>query len=135
MVKATFPAQVSYLRDAASFLEHYLNKYPIPPKVIQQLSVAMEEIFVNVSSYSYPYTPGNVCLRLAYDKASETIMLQIIDDGIPFDPLKKPDPDTSLSVEDRPIGGLGIFMVKKTMDDVSYEYKDGQNILTLIKEV
>lgn len=122
---------MSALGDAVAFLEGYLTNCNVPRRVIQQLSVAMEELFVNVANYAYPEKDGTVALEL--DAKDGKVTLQMSDHGIPFDPLQKPDPDTTLSVEDRPIGGLGIYMVKKTMDNTAYEYRDGQNILTITK--
>ena len=74
-------------------------------------------------------------LRRSLDGESLTASLTFIDSGVPYNPLKKDDPDTTLSAEDRKIGGLGIFLVKKSMDDMRYEFKDGKNILTLVKKL
>ena len=74
-------------------------------------------------------------LSIGFDEAERAITFRMSDKGVPFDPLKKPDPDITLSAEDREIGGLGIFITKKTMDSVRYDYENGENILTMIKKI
>ena len=96
------------------------------------VEVAVDELFTNIASYAYPDGDGKAVIRID-DSEKGAITITLIDWGTPFDPLKHEDPDISLLAEDRPIGGLGIFMVRKTMDDVQYEYKDGMNILTIRK--
>ena len=98
-----------------------------------QLDIAIDEIFGNIVNYAYTPEVGKVTVRLAVDEKTLTASLTLIDSGVPYNPLEKDDPDTTLSAEDRKIGGLGIFLVKKSMDDMRYEYKDGKNILTLVK--
>jgi anti-sigma regulatory factor (Ser/Thr protein kinase) len=92
-------------------------------------------VFVNVAHYAYGESQGNVKLSIAFDKETRNITFRMTDKGMPFDPLKKPDPDITLSAEDREIGGLGIFITKKTMDTVRYAYENGENILTMIKKI
>ena len=98
-----------------------------------QMDIAVEEIFVNIASYAYEGKegPSEIIFELN-DKVAE---ITFIDSGIPYDPLAKEDPDITLSAEQRQIGGLGIFMVKKSMDDMKYEYSDGKNKLTLFKRI
>ena len=93
--------------------------------------MAVEEIFVNIANYAYDNEPGDVWISVSTDELGATVEFR--DSGVPFDPLQKEDPDITLSAEKRPIGGLGIFMVKKNVDDISYEYRDGQNILRMKK--
>lgn len=103
-------------------------------KIKISLQVAVEEIFVNVCNYAYTPNIGDLkILCEVKNDEDKKILVTFIDSGIPYNPLVRPEVDTTLSVEDRPIGGLGIHMVKKMMDDVKYQYRDGQNILTLIK--
>ena len=90
-----------------------------------QIDLAVEEIFVNIANYAY---------RPVRENPLE-VTLTFLDSGAPYDPLAKEDPDITLDVKDRQIGGLGIFLVKQTMDDVKYEYKNGRNILTLTKNL
>ena len=100
-----------------------------------QMDVSVEEIFVNIASYAYDREPGLavVCVDTSPDPASITITF--MDRGIPYNPLANPDPDISLPLRDRKRGGLGIFVAKQYMDDIAYQYKDGQNILTLKKRL
>lgn len=95
-----------------------------------KLNIAVEEIFANVASYAYPPKEGNVEVSFKiYD--GNQVEMKFIDAGKPYNPLEKPDPDITLSVEDRPIGGLGIFMVKNYMDEINYAYENGNNVLTI----
>ena len=103
MIELTVPAALEELEHVQEFVEQALEEQGISMKIQMQISIAVEEIYVN--------------------------------SGKPFDPLAKPDADTTLSAEERDIGGLGILMVKKSMDDVVYEYRDGCNILTLMKRL
>ncbi|MBR4870046.1 MAG: ATP-binding protein, partial [Oscillospiraceae bacterium] len=97
--------------------------------------VAIEEVFVNVAHYAYGDGEGDVTLGIGFDGESRTVHFRLSDRGIPFDPLQKPDPDITLSVEEREIGGLGIFITKKTMDTVTYAYENGENILSMTKNI
>lgn len=129
------PAQIEKLQEVLSFLEQALGEVDCPLKKQMQIAVAAEEVFVNIASYAYAPGTGiaTVCIETADDPPVATITFS--DSGIPFDPLNKADPDVTLPAEERKIGGLGIFIAKKTMDEVRYEYKDGQNLLTLIKKL
>ena len=89
-----------------------------------QIQVAVEEIFVNIANYAYTPETGEALIRMRFDRYSREVSITLTDSGIPFDPLKKEDPDVTLTAEQRKIGGLGIFMVKKSMDAVEYEYID-----------
>lgn len=126
-------ADVSELDKVLSFTDAILESMGCSMKVQMQIDVAVEEIFVNIAHYAYPSGDGEAVIRVGADEANRAVSITFIDQGIPYDPLKNEDPDITLSAEDRPIGGLGIFMVKKSMDDVSYEYKDNQNQLTIKK--
>ena len=117
------------------FVEKHLKRTGISLKEKLQICVAVEEIFVNIANYAYAPDRGNATVRVEFSGAPVTVSITFMDNGIPFDPLKRRDPDITLSAEERRIGGLGIFMTKKTMDSVKYEYKDGQNILTLKKSI
>ena len=100
-----------------------------------QIGLAGEEIFVNIANYAYSPQEGPATVRVQTDSEKSTVDITFIDHGVPYDPLAKQDPDVTLSAEQRAIGGLGIFMVKKSMDDVTYEYRDGHNILTIKKGI
>ena len=135
MTCKTFPAKTDSLPDVLGFVEEQLESYECSMKNQVALCVAIEEVFVNVASYAYGEGSGDATLEMGYDVESRDVTFRLIDQGIAFDPLKKPDPDITLSIEDRQIGGLGIFIVKKTMDTVTYDYTDGKNILTMIKKI
>ena len=126
-------AEVDNLERVLGFLEEQLTAADCPMKAQMQLCVAAEEIFVNIASYAYAPGTGKATVRVAIEEEPRRAIVTFLDSGTPFDPLAREDPDVTLSAEERQIGGLGIFMTKKTMDDVSYVYRDGQNVLTLKK--
>lgn len=127
-----FPATLEEFPVAQGYFEEEMEKAGVPTKVAMQMSISFEEIFVNVAHYAYPEGEGTATLEM--DFTDGTMTFRIIDSGVQFDPLAKPDPDITLSSEERKIGGLGIYMTKKYMDDISYEYKDNKNILTMVKK-
>ena len=135
MVNKTFPAKAEALNDVIGFVEETLEAFECPMKTQMAICVAIEEVFVNVAHYAYPDSDGVVNLHIAFEEESRNITFRMVDKGVPFDPLKKPDPDVTLSAEEREIGGLGIFITKKTMDSLSYAYENGENILTMIKKI
>lgn len=126
-------ADVSELDRVLSFADSILESMDCPTKAQMQIDVAIEEIFVNIAHYAYPSGGGNALIEIEADESAKNVRITFEDQGTPYDPLKNEDPDVTLSADERPIGGLGIFMVKKSMDDVSYEYKDGKNRLTIRK--
>ncbi|MBR6230051.1 MAG: ATP-binding protein [Eubacterium sp.] len=128
-------AKVENLDQVLAFLEEYLDQQGCSMRTHMQLAVAVEEIYVNIAHYAYVDNEGEGDADIRLHMDGRTLEITFIDSGIPYDPLAKPDPDVTLPVEERQIGGLGIFMVKKSMDDVKYERKDGQNILTLYKSI
>ena len=134
-VSRTFPSTKDTLPDVLGFVEETLESCECSMKNQTAICVAIEEVFVNVASYAYGEGSGDVTLDIGFEEASRDVTFRLIDGGIPFDPLQKPDPDITLSVEERQVGGLGIFIVKKTMDTVHYCYEDGKNILTMIKKI
>ena len=131
MEELTLEARTENLEKALAFIDERLEAQDCPPKVQMQIDVATEEIFVNVAHYAYHPDVGDVTLR--FEMQDGAAVITFIDRGVPYDPLAKPDPDVTLPAEERPIGGLGVFMVKKSMDSVAYEYKDGQNVFTMRK--
>ena len=135
MTNQTFPAKAEVLPDILGFVEETLEGYGCPMKIQMAVCVAIEEVFVNVAHYAYGDGEGDMDLGIGFDKERRTITFRMTDKGVPFNPLEKPDPDITLSAEDREIGGLGIFITKKTMDCVSYAYENGENILTLTKTI
>ena len=120
------------LPRAMAFIDEHLESVDCPMKEKMQIDVAVEEIFINIANYAYDPGKGKVTIRVEAQEGEAVITF--IDSGVPYDPLAREDPDVTLPAEERQIGGLGIFMVKNTMDDMSYENKDGKNILTLTKK-
>ena len=100
-----------------------------------KIELAVDEIFCNIASYAYAPGVGEVVIEVDYDEKARTVHIVFKDRGVRYDPLAKDDPDVTLSASERTIGGLGIFLVKKSMDDMYYEYRDGMNILHLIKKI
>ena len=126
-------AIVDNLGTVTAFIDEQLEAAHCPMKIQMQIELAVEEIFVNISHYAYAAETGMAVISV--DISDGKAVMTFEDSGIPYDPLAKPDPDVTLSAQERSIGGLGIFMVKKSMDDVSYEYRDGKNILMLVKKL
>lgn len=104
-------------------------------KAQMQIDIAIDELFGNIAHYAYNPEVGPATVRVEVVEEPLSVVITFIDNGVPYDPLKKDDPDITLSAEEREIGGLGIYMVKKTMDEISYEYNDGQNILKIRKHI
>ena len=135
MSELNIAATIENLDDVMTFVTSFLEEMSCPAKEQMTIEIAVEEMFVNVAHYAYTPKTGMVrikCVPLDNNKAVE---ISFEDEGIPFDPLAKEDPDTTLSAEERPIGGLGIYMVKKSMDHVSYRNEEGKNILTIMKKI
>ena len=135
MTNQTFPAKTEALPDILGFVEETLEGYGCPMKIQMAVCVAIEEVFVNVAHYAYGNGEGDMNLGIGFDEENRTIIFRMTDKGVPFDPLQKPDPDITLSAEEREIGGLGIFIAKKTMDSLRYSYENGENILTMLKTI
>jgi len=133
--KLEISAEVKNLDTVLAFVDEQLEKYGCTPKIQMQIDVAVEEIFVNIANYAYNPEIGSAGIWVEVQEDPLVVSITFTDNGVPYDPLKKPDPDVTLSAEERQIGGLGIYMVKKSMDDISYEYKDGKNILTIKKSL
>ena len=118
--------------DVLKYIETELNAVNCPIKALQQILICTEEIFVNIASYAYANKNGKVLLATSIDENKAVI--QFKDSGVPFNPLEMKDPDVTLSAKERDVGGLGIYIVKKVMDEVNYTYQNGCNILTIGKE-
>ena len=132
MKELTLPAAVENIEKAVAFVNGQLESAGCPPKTMIQIDVAIDELFGNIAHYAYGKDTGDATVRVEVTE-EPAVIITFIDSGIPYNPLEKPDPDVAQSLEERQIGGLGIFMVKKSMDDITYEYKDGQNILRIKK--
>jgi anti-sigma regulatory factor (Ser/Thr protein kinase) len=133
MEKLDILAKTENLDTVIDFVNKHLEGVECPMKIQMQIDVAVEEIFVNIANYAYGTGEGPATVRINVDNQNKIVDITFIDNGVPYDPLAKEDPDITLSAQERQIGGLGIFMVKKSLDDVTYEYRDGHNILTLKK--
>ena len=129
MEMLTVSAQTEYLEEVLDFAGNIARDAGLEAKEINNVCIAVEEVFVNIASYAYPSDDGEVTISVFAD--SGKLIIEFEDSGTPYDPLAKADPDVSLSAGEREIGGLGIFMVKELMDDVVYRYEDGKNILTI----
>lgn len=126
-------ADAANLQKVLAFVGSHLEAVSCPMKTQMQIEVAVEEVFINIASYAYAPENGRAVVRVETSDSPITVSVTFIDHGVPYDPLAKPNPDVTLAVDRRQIGGLGIFMTKQLMDDIVYEYKDGRNILTLKK--
>ncbi|MCQ2521254.1 MAG: ATP-binding protein [Lachnospiraceae bacterium] len=127
------PAVRQELDTVIGLLERLLEEEGCSPKMMIAIAIAVEEAYINIADYAYPGTRGDCTFSVCIEDGQATMILK--DQGIPYDPLAKEDPDITLSADERQIGGLGIYMAKKTMDDIHYERKDEQNILTMMKRI
>ena len=125
------PPMLTSSPEAVAFVDELLEKFSCPAKAQMHIDVAMDEMFVNIARYAYPSGGGMV--RIRAEVCAEYAEITLIDSGIPYNPLEKPDPDVTLSAKERQVGGLGIFLTRKLMDDISYEFRDGNNILKIKK--
>lgn len=135
MKEMTITATVENIEKVTDFVNEQLEAIGCPMKAQMQIDVAIDELFGNIAHYAYNPETGPTTVRVEVTEAPVSVIVTFIDHGIPYDPLKKDDPDLTLSADEREIGGLGIFMVKKTMDEITYEYRDGQNILRIRKDI
>ncbi len=133
MKSITVPANDESPGSVAEFVEEQLSLYDCSPRVLNQIDVAIEEIVVNIVNYAGLADSEGIEVRCEVIDNPLRVVLQFLDGGIPFDPLTIAEPDTSPEATMEREGGLGIFMVKKMMDDVSYTYENGKNTLTILK--
>ena len=131
----TVPAAVENLEAVTAFVDGCLEEVGCPPRAQMQIDIAVDEVFSNIAYYAYQPGTGIVTVQLEVTGAPVSVILTFIDSGTPYDPLSREDPDITLSAKDRQIGGLGIYMVKKSMDHVSYAYQDGKNVLKIEKRI
>lgn len=135
MTRRSFEATKDSVSDVIAFVESELEKAACPAKTQTALCVAMEELFVNIAHYAYPNGSGSAEIAIGIDKDSHIATFVVSDNGVPFDPTQRQDPDITESAEARQIGGLGIYIVKKTMDTVSYDRVQDKNRLTMTKKL
>lgn len=118
MWEITVEATIDKLYAVTEFVETHLAALNCPRKVILQVDIAIDELFTNIVQYAYGSKPGPVTVRVEFEDTPPTVAITFMDSGIPYDPLQRADPDITLPVEERDAGGLGIFLVKKSMDNV-----------------
>ena len=135
MKELTIAATVENIETVTDFVNEQLEALDCPMKAQMQIDIAIDELFGNIAHYAYNPEVGSATVRVEVIEDPLAVTITFIDNGVPYDPLAKADPDTTLSAEEREIGGLGIYMVKKSMDDITYEYRDGQNILAIKKNL
>lgn len=136
MKEITTKAVIENITEITMFADEYMEEVNVPMKAMVALDVAIDEMCSNVCNYAYKEAGeiGDITVRLSVRKEEpKAFIITFVDEGVPYNPLEKEDPDVTLPIEDRSVGGLGIFMVKKSMDDMTYEYKDGKNIVTITK--
>ena len=135
MKSITVPANDKDPAPVVDFMQEELARYDCPARALYQIEVAIEEILVNIGSYAGLSDDDVVEIRCEVLDDPLRAVIQFLDEGIPFNPLAREDPDTSPEALEERVGGLGIFMVKQMMDDVSYAYEDGKNTLTIVRHI
>ena len=130
----TVEATVDNLEKVTSFVNEQLENLSCPMKAQMQIDIAIDELFSNITYYADQPKTGNATVQIEVVNEPLAVVITFIDEGTPYDPLSRENPDTSLSAEERQIGGLGIYMVRKSMDEISYEYREGKNILKIKKQ-
>lgn len=135
MKELKIPAIETNLPRVLSFIEEQLDARGCPAGIKAKINIAAEEIFVNIAHYAYGQKIGPVVIRLDWEEDSHKVVLTFIDQGIPFNPLESADPDISMPLKQRKKGGLGIWMVKKTMEGLRYKHVDGSNVLSFEKSL
>lgn len=135
MKELTLDATIENVTAVTSFVDEQLERLGCPPESQAQIDIAIDELFSNIAYYAYNPKTGPATVRVEVLEEPLSVEITFIDSGVAYNPLAKDDPDLSLSADEREIGGLGIFIVKNSMDDVAYEYKDGKNILRIRKNI
>ena len=135
MQELNLEASVTNIPAVTDFVNAILEELDCPIKARLQIDVAIDELFSNIAQYAYAPGTGPATVRVETVQDPRAVILTFIDRGVPYDPLAAEDPDITAPAEERSIGGLGVFLVKKTMDDVRYEYREGQNILRIMKRM
>jgi len=128
-------ATVENIEKVTDFVNEQLEGLNCPVKARMQIDIAIDELFGNIAHYAYKPDVGDATVRVEVVESPLSVIITFIDGGVPYDPLTAADPDTTLSAEERAIGGLGIFMVRKSMDEISYRYENGSNILSIRKNL
>ena len=131
----TLPAKIEKIEEATGFLDAILEEAGCSMRAQIQLDIALDEMMSNVARYAYASGEGDITIAVDILDDRAHVVLTLMDNGVPYDPLKKDDPDITLSAEERKIGGLGIFIVKQSMDSMTYAYENGQNAITMVKRI
>ena len=131
----TVDAKVEHLDEVLAYVDERLERIDCPMRKMMQIDVAVEELFVNIASYAYGPEGGTATIRVTVDSDPRRVSVTLSDSGVPYNPLLKQDPDITLSAKDRKPGGLGIFITKKLMDEIAYEYRNGRNVLSFSKKL
>ena len=135
MKEITVDAMIENMNTVTAFVDDFLDQIACPMKSRIQINIVIDEIFGNICHYAYKDSVGAVTVRVESGNTPKAVFLTFTDNGIPYNPLDTEDPDITLSSEERKIGGLGIYLVKKNMDEMKYEYVNQQNILRIEKRL
>ncbi len=135
MKEINLVAKVDNLDDVLAFIDAELEAMDCPMKTQMQIDVAVEEIYVNIASYAYEGKEGPSSIKIEKTADGSGVAITFTDEGIPYNPLEKEDPDVTLSAEEREIGGLGIYIVKKSMDATDYKRENNRNIFRIEKKL
>ena len=133
MKEMTIAATVENIGAVTDFVNAQLEALDCPMKAQMQIDIAIDELFGNIAQYAYNPDVGEATVRVEVAEDPLSVIITFIDGGMPYDPLTAADPDITLAAEERSLGGLGIFMVKKSMDEIAYRYENGSNILSIRK--
>ena len=133
MKELTIAATVENIGAVTDFVDAQLEALDCPMKAMMQINIAIDELFGNIAHYAYNPDVGEATVRVEVEEEPLSVIITFIDGGVPYDPLQAAEPDTTLSAEERALGGLGIFMVRKSMDEITYRYENGRNILSIRK--
>lgn len=135
MKELTIAATLENIEAVTAFVDEQLEGLDCPMKAQMQIDIAIDELFGNIAHYAYAPDVGEATVRVEIQEPPRSVIITFIDSGVPYDPLTAAEPDTTLSADERSVGGLGIFMVKKSMDAITYRYENGKNILSIQKEI
>ena len=135
MKELTIAATVENIEIVTDFVNEQLEALDCPMKFQMQIDIAIDELFGNIAHYAYHPEVGDATVRVEVTEEPLAVIVTFIDRVVPYDPLKAEEPDITLSAEERQTGGLGIYMVRKSMDEINYEYRDGKNILSIKKKL
>lgn len=133
MKELTLAATLENIETVTDFVNEQLEALDCPMKAQLQIDIAIDELFSNIARYAYAPDTGEATVRVEALANPSAVVITFIDRGVPYNPLEKEDPDVTLSADERQSGGLGIYMVKKSMDSMAYEYRDGKNMLSITK--